>query len=162
MGFWGRLFGNTDKGVDRVTVKAIDHPTLGRMSRESGSRWGVDEVAPIWCRGKPSLWLAGDDSGPTLECVQMYQRLREDWNSIATEVAKEIFEMNLNYFSEDPSRCMQSANEVWDSSELLDIGVDAEGSFSLTYRFDWQAPNDGHVTTMYFENWVPAGFSVDG
>lgn len=154
MGFWGRLFGST--------AKFVDHPVLGRMAWESRSGWRVDEVTPLGCRGNPSLSVAGDEDGPTPDCVATYQRLRQDWNSIGTEFAKDILEMNQNYFSDDPGRGMQSADQVWDSSELLAIDIYAEGHFSLTYRFDWQDPNDGHEVTMYFENWVPAGYSVDG
>ncbi len=154
MGFWGRFFGSS--------AKTIDHPVFGRMSWESRSGWRVDEVAPIGCRGKPSLSLAGDESGPTPECVATYQRLQQDWSSIGPEVAGDIFELNQNYFSDDPGYGMKSAAEAWDSSELLAIDIYAEGRFSLTYRFDWQDPNDGHKVTMYFENWVPAGSSIDG
>ena len=154
MGFWGRLFGSN--------AKVLNHPVFGRMSWESRSGWLVEEVSPIGCRGKPSLSLAGDENGPTLECVATYQRLREDWHSIGTEVAKDIFELNQNYFSEDPGHGMQAANEVWDSSELLAIDIYAEGRFSLTYRFDWQDPNDGHQITIFFEDWAPAGSSIDG
>jgi hypothetical protein len=154
MGFWGRLFGST--------AKSLDHPVLGRMSWEPRSGWCVDEVDPIGCRGNPSLSLAGDESGPTSESVATYCRLRQDWNNIGTELANDIFELNQNYFSADPAHGMQTANEVWKSSELLAIDIYAEGKFSLTYRFDWQDQNDGHTATMYFENWVPAGSSIDG
>lgn len=154
MGFWELLFGST------ATV--LDHPVLGPMSWKSRSGWRVEEVAPIGCRGKPSLSFAGDDNGPSPDCVSTYQRLREDWNSIGTNVAEDIFELNQNYFSDQPSLAMQSANEVWDNAELLAIAIYAEGQFSLTYRFDWQDANDGHEITMYFENWIPAGSSVDG
>ncbi len=154
MGFWGRLFGSP--------AKTIDYPVLGRVTWESSSGWHVEEVAPIGCRGKPSLSVAGYEQGPIPECVPTYQRLREDWSSIGTKVAAEIFELNRNYFSDEPARGMKSADEVWDSSELLAISISAEGEFSLTYRFDWQRPNDGHEVTMFFENWVPAGNSIDG
>src|SRR3989442_1371553 len=98
MRFWGRLFGST--------AKVLDHPVLGRMSWESRSGWRVDEVAPIGCRGKPSLSMVGDENGPTPECVATYQRLRQDWNSIGTNVAKDILELNQNYFSENRGRGM--------------------------------------------------------
>jgi hypothetical protein len=122
----------------------------------------VDEVAPIGCRGKPSLSVAGDEKGPTPECIATYQRIRDDWNSIGAQVAADIFELNQNYFSDDPAHGMQKAAEVWDSSELHAIVISAEGEFSLTFRFDWQDPNDGHDVTIFFENWAPAGNSIDG
>jgi hypothetical protein len=154
MGFWGRLFGSP--------TKTIDDPLFGPMSWDSRSGWRVDEVAPIGCRGKPSLSVAGDENAPTPECVATYQRLRHDWSSIGTQVAADVFELNQNYFSDDPGHGMKSATEVWDTSELLAIDIYAEGKFSLTFRFDWQDPNDGHEVTMYFENWVAAGSSIDG
>jgi hypothetical protein len=154
MGFWGRLFGST--------AKVIDHPALGRISSGSGSGWLVDEVNPIGSRGKPSLSIAGDENGPNPECIQTYQRLRDDWERIGEDVAKDIFELNQNYFSDEPGRAIRSPNEVWSSAELLAIDVYGGGKFSLTYRFDWQAPRDGHEITMYFENWTPTGSSVDG
>lgn len=154
MGFWKRLFGST--------VKFIDHPVLGRMAWKSRSTWYLDEVAPMGCRGKPSLSLAGDANGPTPDCVATYQRLRRDWHSIGANVAQDIFELNQNYFSDAPGHGMHSADQVWESSELLAIDIYAEGNFSLTYRFDWQKPNDGHEVTIYFANWAPAGNSVDG
>lgn len=154
MAFWGRMF--------RSPAKTIDHPVIGRMTWEPHSRWLVDEVLPIGCRGKPSLALAGDDNEPMPECVATYQRLRVDWSSIATKLPTDIFELNHNYFSDEPARGMKSAVEVWDSSELLAILIYADGKFSLTYRFDWQDRNDGHVVTMFFENWVAAGYSIDG
>ena len=122
MGFWDSLFGSR--------AKTIDHPVLGRMTWEPHSGWHVDEVAPIGCRGKPSLAVAGYGQGPMPECVATYQRLRDDWSSIGTKVAADIFELNQNYFSDEPAHGMKSAAEVWDSSELLAISVSAEGEFS--------------------------------
>lgn len=154
MGFWGSLFGSR--------AKIIDHPVFGKMTWESRSGWHVGEVAPIGCRGKPSLSVAGYEKGPMPECVATYQRLRDDWSSIANKVAADIFQLNQNYFSNELAHGMKSAAEVWDSSELLAIAISAEGEFSLTYRFDWQDPNDDHEVTMCFEKWVPAGSSIDG
>lgn len=154
MGFWGRLFGSH--------TKTIDDPICGTMSWDSHSHWRVDEVAPVGCRGKPSLSVCGDENGPKRECVAIYQRLCDDWSSIGTQVAADIFQLNQNYFSDDPGHAMQSASEVWDTSELLAIAIDAAEKFSLTFRFDWQDPSDGHEVTMYFENWIAAGSSIDG
>jgi hypothetical protein len=154
MGFWSRLFGSP--------AKIIDHPDLGRVTWEPRSGWHVDEVTPIGCRGKPSLSVAGYENGPMPECVATYQRPRRDWSSIGTKVAADIFELNQNYFSDEPAHGMKSAAEVSDSCELLAIVISAEGQFSLTFGFDWQDPNDGHEVTMFFENWVPAGNSIDG
>jgi hypothetical protein len=126
VGFLGWLFG----------AKAINHPVLGRISRDS--------------------------SCPRPDFLATYQRLVEDWERIKLRVAKVIFELNQNYFSEEPSRALHSLNDVWDGAELLGIRVAAEGDFSLTYRFDWQAPADGHEITICFENWTPAGCSIDG
>src|SRR5262245_39937463 len=98
MGFWGRLFGST--------AKVVNHPVLGPMSWESRSGWRVDEVAPMGCRGKPSLSLAGDENAPTPECLATYQRLRQDWNDIGIQVAKDILELNQNYFGDDPDNGM--------------------------------------------------------
>ena len=153
VGFWKRLFGSG--------ANVIDHPVLGRISKDSGF-WTVAEVESLGSRCKPSLLITGDEGGPKPECLSTYQRLREDWERIKPYVAEEIFNLNQNYFSEKPSRALKSLVDVWEAAELLAISVDADGDFSLTYRFDWQARADGHEITFYFENWVPAGSSIDG
>src|SRR5262245_16627132 len=145
MGLWNRLFGSTSK--------VIEHPVLGRISREAHNLWTVDEIESLGCRGNPSLSLAGTEEGPAPECVTTYQRLREEWANIAPEIARDIFEQNQNYFSDEPLRALSSPEDVWPTSELLDISVYSEGGFSLTYQFDWQDAQDGHITTVYFENW---------
>lgn len=89
-------------------------------------------------------------------------RLREDWDNIRPEVANDILELNQTYFSDEPNRAMKSQEEVWATAELLRIAVSAQGSFSLTYRFDWQNPRDDHEVTIYFLDWTLGGSSVDG
>src|SRR5262245_42539853 len=121
MGFWDGLFGSR--------AKTVDHPVFGLMTWERRSGWHVDEVAPIGCRGKPSLSVAGYEQGPMPQCVATYQRLRDDWGSIESKLAPDIFELNQNYFSDEPAHGMKSAAEVWDSSELLAISISAEGEF---------------------------------
>jgi hypothetical protein len=159
MGFWGRLFG-TD-------AKEIDHPVLGRMSRfrsyfGQGFGWGIKEVHPLGFRGEPSLSLNGDENGPTADCVSTYTRLRKEWNIFGPIVAKELFQVNQDYFSDEPGRALHSIDEVWGSSENPSIDIYGEGSFSLTFEFDWQDPRDGHITTVYFQDWRPHGIAVDG
>jgi hypothetical protein len=154
MGFWRQLFA--------CAANDIDHPVLGRISRNSHSNWLVNEVESIGCRGKPQLFLAGDASGPNPGCLTAYQRLRDDWERVKPRVADQIFDLNQNYFCDEPYRALRSPNEVWDAAELLGIGVDGEGDFSLTYRFDWQHERDGHEITIWFRNWTPAGVSMDG
>lgn len=124
--------------------------------------WEAAEVEPIGCRGKPSLSIRGDENGPSTECLATYLRLRDHWDEFEPTVARDIYELNQNYFSDKPNLAMRSSDEALKSSELLGIGIDGNGKFELTYQFDWQDPRDGHITTILFENWLPAGISIDG
>jgi hypothetical protein len=149
------------KWVTGSEAKVLDHPLLGRITRESNA-WVVGRIAPLGCGGNPSLSLAGDDSGPRPECVATYQRLRDDWNSIAPNVARDIFELNQNYSDGTRERSLRSPDQVWSGAELLAIDIHDEGTFALTYRFDWQDTADGHEVTIRFADWRPAGAAIDG
>jgi len=138
--------------------KEIHHPILGRISRQARSRWLVTECDFLGSVHKPFISLAGDHNGPFPECVSTYQRLRDDWERIRSEVANDVFELNQNYFSDQPSLAMKSP----DQAQLLQINICAESRFSFTFHFHWQNPRDGHEITIYFENWQSAGSSIDG
>jgi hypothetical protein len=160
VGFLRRLFGL--EGSDSTKSSDFEHPVLGRLSRTWDFSWVAAQVEMIGCCGTPSLSIAGEESGPNPECISTYLRMRNEWDSIKVLVGAEIFVLNQNYFSEEPNCALPSANAAWDTVELLGIDVYGEGNFSFTCRFDWQYPGDGHETTIYFENWKPAGFAHDG
>jgi hypothetical protein len=153
MTFLRRLFG---LGAD------LQHPLLGRISRDRKSGWRAERVEAICGRGSPSLWLTGDDTAPSHDSVSTYQRLREHWEGTKADLAEDILELNKNYFSDEPTRALQSPNEVWASAEHLAIAIDGDGDIALSFRFDWQDPRDGHEITIHFEKWKPAGISIDG
>ncbi|MBI1347713.1 hypothetical protein GC163_15670 [bacterium] len=155
MNLWEWIFG--------PPILRIDHQILGDIySDDRGRVWHADEVQTIGCRGRPSLLIYGDKHGPFPVCVETYQQIYSGWSRIEPTISQEILQLNHNYVGENASEAIQSPELVWSSTELLGIGVEADGCFDLTYRFDWQKKSDGHEITMVFKEWEFQSYYIDG
>lgn len=153
MGIWQKLLGKKPE---------IDHPTLGRVRMQGKTRWSVDSVPPLGCKGDPELTLVGDETGPSEDAVHSYDRLRSQWESIAPDVASDLFELHQEYCEDLSLDVLASPDEIWPTARLHAIDVSGDGDFELVYTFDWQASQDDHVVLVHFEQWKPQGTSIDG
>lgn len=155
MNLWEWIFG--------PPTLRIDHQIFGQIfSSDRGRLWQVSAVQSIGCRGLPRLLIHGDQRGPFPECVETFKRIAIDWARIGPIIANEIQQLNHNYVDSTHGVPIEKPELVWDSTELLSIGVQAVGCFDLTYRFDWQTANDAHEITMVFKEWEFQGYHIDG
>ncbi len=159
MGLLDWLFGAKRS---RRQVAAVDHPVFGSVFMDTDSSWFAETVDPLGCKGRPSVSIDGNESGPAEGSVATYHRLRSEWDSIGPLVAEVLLELNHNYFSEEPAMMLNAAEDVWPTAKLLSMSVAPDGRFDLTYVFDWQDSQDDHQVTVYFENWACKGSSIDG
>ena len=160
MGLWQRIFGPRPPAAS--AIPDMIHPILGPINMDLGPSWFSDEVETIGHRGRPSLFIAGDESGPTTECIATYLRLREDWATISVAVADAILSLNSEYPDKKPNQILASRDDALKAAELVTICIDRDGDFELSYELDWRHKRDDHLTTVVFENWKFIGCSVDG
>jgi len=140
----------------------VVHPLFGPIYMDTASSWFAERTDPFGCGGTPSLSIAGGNEGPFPGSVETYRRLRDEWATIAPSIAETLLELNHNYFSDNPEKQLRAAMDIWSTATLQSLGVGPDGNIDLTYTFSWQRPGDDHSITVYLEDWVPQGTSIDG
>ena len=137
------------------------HPVLGAMYLQNANSWYRENLEPFACPGRPTLTVKGDWRGPSNGCASTYSRLREKWPAVAEEVAKDLLQTNQALFVDNPGNAMHSTAEVWASTELVDVDIEGDGDFVLTFETKWRDETMWYgetrlVETMhFFMNWQP-------
>jgi len=140
----------------------MQHPELGLIYMDTVESWFSDKIECIGCAGTTGASFCGDEHGPFPATMETYRRLKTDWSTLAPAIAQTLLELNHNYFSDEPERALKSADEIWSTAKMESFSVGPDGTFSLTYTFDWQRDGDLHIITVECEDFLPVGTSIDG
>jgi hypothetical protein len=142
--------------------RKLEHPQLGEMRSRDGKSWRTVRETPF--ADQPCIvTVSGGEEGPSQEGLGWLRELSERYGEIQRLVEPHLFELYENYRSEEDEASLDTSEQLWATATLEGMSAETPSrSASFTYRFSWQDPEDGHLLTVYLDEWEVVGTSVDG
>ena len=164
MGIFDFIFG-ADKSCTNNTDETYEHESLGEMYMDTDSSWFVEDVVVPISSDPISVSLEGKQPGPDDGALLGLDWLTQNWEAVRREsgIEAHLFDLYQNYVSdEEPSIRLNSPSDIWGTAKMLSLCLKSKSEFSITWTFEWQHPEDDHIITVYVEDGLAKGSSMDG
>jgi hypothetical protein len=140
----------------RSSLPCIEHPIFGLMdativNKDGSLFWETRNSFPT-SKGPISVFLDGDAKGPSEAQVVLWQWVYDNMEHL-TKAAEPLLLDRLKDFKQEE----HIGDLTW-----ISVGLSPDGNKSGPWDLSFELPTKrGAILTVYFENEVPTGVSVD-